>query len=1381
MRFDDIQSFDGGGDVQPMQFDDIQPEEAPNEGPVQFAQIQPQSTQPANPPVEQPQVGPIGAAVAGAAPAAAPITAAIAAGARTMAATSEFGPWVSIPASLGAGLIASGVVGKIQDWLRDQYGPPAGPLSKPYEAAAADQQPLAYNVGRVAPIAAGMTTGNVTPLVRAASAGLMGSVDVLQQGIEKGFGNINPTEALIQAGAGAVLPQAREWAGGARPNLATAKVPQGAGEGPTPQGVPPGAANSPTSEQLGRDNVGNVETPTKATERDAQKSLGAPVTTSPAVGTAFEQPRSTQLSAVSENTITPAETISVVQSNRQGLKAGNQMGEVGVEGAPSTVIDTAPIPADVAAAIGPEPVPSQPVASASPAEAPRPGPASTQGAQAPLPPVAPVMGARPVPSAPPVPTPAEVGLEGAQVPPQPAAQRPLEEGPTPTGLEGQVPNAQQLIEKAFNAATSRPIIRQPMPSIANSSKNPAGPVVVDPRIPDDYVQPLAVHESVEQELMSHGMPYDQAHVIATRAERTVAEQTLGLDWNKYSTDIAKLAPEIEAQKIMPDAWKDLNLHENPYDAIGHHTDKDIAGDLQQDEATPELSTPAAETPAPSGKEPDLNEIPDFLRRLPPRPASLGAAATPGDKAMYTSHLLDTWKNLKQNPIWFENPMRKIFSPQSISSETEEAGAASRQAHGRRMQADAQNAAGLVDAQRVINSAPAKDVTDYLLNFEKDSVPKGNLLTPIQADVKRVLDSEKTRIEGLPEGDRINFIDNYFPRSGLWGPEEDNMATLRNFLTAQGSTSPLKERKFPTIVDALQAGVKFNPDMLRPDGAPDMMKVLDKYLNQTGTYIESQNMLKDYIDRGVAHLYDITKEGDRIPPGEVRLEGRTYRGLPVYAPEDVATVYNNFWSPGVHGSAGYGDLYDTWMHGKNMMSALTLLGGGYHLSSIATESAIMNFSTGIEKMAAGDIAGGLKTMGKAPAAPYTAYKAGKQGLANYLDPKAHPEITPYVGALTDAGFTFASHQALMENPEFQYMNSPGNNFFSAFQRGSLKMEAQAAKQRVQEAVGDNVFKGAGQVGKEAFNLAGKAIQTAMFPLFQHYIPLVKNGVALEKMAAWADQNPNASYEDMVGAARKIADQTDNALGMMHQSNVFWNKVLKQAAQASMLSWGWNFGTVRAIGGGALKALRSPSSISPTSKDYDPRVSYVVAMPVLTTAMAAIYQLFKTGQMPTEPPNSLGEAFTAGTGGKAGGSNEPERAILPGYQKDVLGAWNNIFNPSGTGKISTEVYNKLAPAVRLGMETMTNEDWAGHPIWNPNHPMTQKIREYFQHVGQSLMPIAGQQVTQAREGTKIGPAERLLGVRPAPSFVQTPASTGEFMRGKNERDWAAKVKLDQRLGR
>ena len=156
-----------------------------------------------------------------------------------------------------------------------------------------------------------------------------------------------------------------------------------------------------------------------------------------------------------------------------------------------------------------------------------------------------------------------------------------------TGLEGQVPNAQQVIDNAIGAALKRPIVQQPMPSIANSSKDINGPVVIDPAIPAEYHQPLAVHETVEQELMARGMPYDQAHPIATQAERTVAEH-MGINWDDYSAFMAKVAPQIEAQKIMPDTWNNLNLHENPYDAIGHHTDKDIAADFRQDISEPAL-------------------------------------------------------------------------------------------------------------------------------------------------------------------------------------------------------------------------------------------------------------------------------------------------------------------------------------------------------------------------------------------------------------------------------------------------------------------------------------------------------------------------------------------------------------------------------------------------------------------------------------------------------------------------------------------------------------------------------------------------------------------------------------------------------------------------
>jgi hypothetical protein len=645
MRFDEIQAFDDGGMVDnssPMQFDDIQPEEALNAGPVQFNQIQP--------PQEQPQPGPIGAAIAGAAPAAAPITAAIAAGARTMAATSEFGPWVSIPAGLGAGLIASGVVGKIQDWLRDQYGPTTGPLSKPYEAAAAEQQPLAYNVGRIAPIAAGMTTGNVTPLVRAASAGLMGGVDVMQQGIEKGFGNISPTEALTQAAAGAILPQAREWAGGARPQLVT-RAPAVGEEGVTPAGTEAADMTARTSAQQKETPVGMPASDAQLAEQQTQGQKSAPFNTSPAMGTAGEQPRpvSSRLPQVDQATVLPGETLDVVQSNRQGLKPDVGPGRPGegVEGAPSTVVDTAPVPADVAAATA-----------QAPAETPAPAPVQSNApAPAPQPPPNPASalprGPQPVPQA------VEPAPQSQQGPPLAPPEATPPEGPTPTGLAGQVPNAQKVINDAMVAALQRPIVRQPMPSIANSSKDITGPVVIDPTVPPEFEKPLAVHETVEGELEKLGMKYPQSHQIATMAEKTAVEHA-GMNWLQYTDWFAQHSAQIEAQKIMPDTWDHLDLASDPYTDIGHHTNKDIAADTEQALKSPDLSTPGAEIAPPSGNAPDLNEIPDFLRRQPAA-AQEAIAQSTGQPTMQAMRRGNMPKNLNQATASLRGAWDKMFN------------------------------------------------------------------------------------------------------------------------------------------------------------------------------------------------------------------------------------------------------------------------------------------------------------------------------------------------------------------------------------------------------------------------------------------------------------------------------------------------------------------------------------------------------------------------------------------------------------------------------------------------------------------------------------------------------------------------------------------------
>ena len=346
-------------------------------------------------------------------------------------------PWIGIPAGLAAGFIASGVVGKIQDWLRQRYGPSTGPLSQEYEAAAAAQQPLAYQAGRVAPIAAGMTTGaGVGAGVRAVSGALLGGADVAQQAITKGPSNIDWREAGIQAGAGALLPQARPWAGGARPEMATAAPTLGE-EGAVSSGQQTGTIVPKTKVQQGKHLSGEPLAPgEQAAKQEQGQQTEASGVTSSAKGTAEQKPppANSRLAQVDQNTVLPGETISVVQSNRQGLKAAPVTAE-GIEGAPSTVVDTAPIPADIASASEPATPQggAQPALSPTyqaPAEAPSGSPAPPPSASL-LQPSGRIQNEGIVSSAPPE----ETSLADARVPQGPTPP----EGPTPTGLRRSSP------------------------------------------------------------------------------------------------------------------------------------------------------------------------------------------------------------------------------------------------------------------------------------------------------------------------------------------------------------------------------------------------------------------------------------------------------------------------------------------------------------------------------------------------------------------------------------------------------------------------------------------------------------------------------------------------------------------------------------------------------------------------------------------------------------------------------------------------------------------------------------------------------------------------------------------------------------------------------
>ena len=224
-----------------------------------------------------------------------------------------------------------------------------------------------------------------------------------------------------------------------------------------------------------------------------------------------------------------------------------------------------------------------------------------------------------------------------------------------------------------------------------------------------------------------------------------------------------------------------------------------------------------------------------------------------------------------------------------------------------------------------------------------------------------------------------------------------------------------------------------------------------------------------------------------------------------------------------------------------------------------------------------------------------------------------------------------------------------SFIESIQAGSLTKEWNAAKNRVIES--DSRGKQAIQAMGEVSGLIGKTLKTIAAPLFDHVIPNIKSGINAQQLMAWMEANKGANDTEIVKAAQRITDNTDNTLGEMRYDNLFWNKTMTQIMQTFVLAPSYTAGTIRAVGGGAISAFQNPERISFGSKDFDPRAAYVVALPLAVMLTNAVYQYLKTGTGPQDLQDLL---MGPKTGGKTP-NGDPERAALAGYWRQITGTF------------------------------------------------------------------------------------------------------------------------------
>jgi 2'-5' RNA ligase/Mlc titration factor MtfA (ptsG expression regulator) len=427
----------------------------------------------------------------------------------------------------------------------------------------------------------------------------------------------------------------------------------------------------------------------------------------------------------------------------------------------------------------------------------------------------------------------------------------------------------------------------------------------------------------------------------------------------------------------------------------------------------------------------------------------------------------------------------------------------------------------------------------------------------------------------------------------------------------------------------------------------------------------------------------------------------------YGPAEAVKVLNNYLSPGLRETSG---LFRGYLGAANVLNQCQLGWSAFHLGFTSVDAATSKLSLAIENTAHGELSHAVKHLGQVPLAPVTNAILGSKVLEEYSKPGSQGgEIAAIVEALVAGG-----GRAHMDR---FYATDIAKNVARMFREGGWK----------------NYLGGVLQAPFAATELAAK-------PIMEYIVPRQKLGVFADMMRAEMRRRPNMTHDELRDAAAKAWDSTDNRMGQLVYDNLFWHKVTKDLAMASTRSVGWNLGTVRELGGGAVDfAAQGKNLVIAQDVELTHRMAYVVALPIMAGMLGAITQYLFTGL----PPDSLKDLFFPRTGEKDAEGRD-ERVSLPTYIKDL---YAYAHAPGQT------VENKLHPLLGTLAEMLSNEDFYGTAIRNEDDSWVQQALDVAKHIGESFVPFGVRGAMKlSDEGAPLHKKFLpFVGVTPAPSSI------------------------------
>ena len=680
--------------------------------------------------------------------------------------------------------------------------------------------------------------------------------------------------------------------------------------------------------------------------------------------------------------------------------------------------------------------------------------------------------------------------------------------------------------------------------------------------------------------------------------------------------------------------------------------------------------------------------------------------------------------------WAE--IEKILSPSSISDRAEgsPARAAARMARaiegtGRRQTLiNQEKMEPFIKAVVELPEAAKEDLVHYiqtggeegaLADLRKTHPKQTRQFEAFARELANIYKGYENEIRALPANEKLEFMKNYLPQ--LFKLTAEQRARAKTFL---------KTRRIPTYRDAKAEGLE--PVTRNPIDLTFM------YMGAMRKFLDVRHIVQEGERDGYIRKYDGRR---KTPPNTRSLDFGGKGGAAYYANEDFARVFNNYVSRGFNANPEIGSIYNGLLRLTNASTSMQLGISAFHAMTMAKESYLAAISDGVKALSKGKPITAAAKFAKSPAAAYTYFEKGRQLMDAYLERGA---VSPEQEHL--AQLAARANMRLGEMDEV-YRASAMGAYAKSIGRKLMGEEVKQAGRNIMSSakegtsVGSRAVRGGYAAGKEALTAAGRLIDTVAYPLFGYYIPRLKAGVFMERMSDWLKDNPEADMKAQVTEAQRIADVVDDQFGELVQNNLFWHNGLKQTANLMLTSTGWTLGTLRLFGQGTADLMRTAAG----KQNLTDRAAYVIATAVGVSMLNLLYQGVKSGLGPT----SVRDAIVPQTGGQDV-HGAPERALLPGYEKDLMGWWHD---PVG------EAYNKLGVIPKTAIELASNKDWRTDPIRDRRQDSLTQALQAAGHALSTLEPISVKSAgAPTSPNTNISGPERFLGIRAAGQWISNP---------------------------